>query len=598
MGIGRRLPFPASYIFALLVIAAATLLRVWMSGPLSSTPFLAFYPALVLAAALGGFGPGLLAVFISWLIVAMFFDSTPGYIGLNNPAELERLLIFLSGGLGVSLICEAQLRGRERISKQARDLEELGELTNSGPFIIRDDRDRIIHWSEGCSRLYGFTHEEALGRVSHKLLKTQFPEPLDKIHAKLRKNGRWEGELTHIRGDGKAIVVASLWILRDRSKTPAVLEIGSDITRLKEAEEALRRNEEQLRVATMAAEIGVWSWKSGTDGVSVSSNWRRLYGVETEAKVTFRTWHDAIHPEDRDRAVAELNAVKPENPEFSFEYRVLNPDGTIRWIVDRGRAQFDSSGKATEMAGINLDISKRKRAEEALLRTTQELARSNKDLESFAYVASHDLQEPLRNIAGFLQLLEQKSASQLDDKAKQYIQFAVDGSKRMHQMITDLLFYSKVSLQPIELQPINLREPLEQAMASIRKSIDDSEATILVGDLPSVRADATQMLQIFQNLLGNAIKFRSERPIEIEVSAQREKNFWKLRIKDNGIGFEMEQQNRIFQVFQRLHSRQKYAGSGIGLSICKRIIERHGGNIWVESKPDMGSTFHFTLPAD
>jgi PAS domain S-box-containing protein len=317
----------------------------------------------------------------------------------------------------VSLVCEAQLRGQERIIKQAQDLEKLGKLTNSGPFMIRDDRDRIIHWSEGCSRLYGFTSEQALGQVSFSLLKTRFPEPLEQIHALLHQTGQWEGELTHIRADGTAIVVASLWILHDRTSMPAVLEISTDISRLKEAEDALRRSEEQLRVATLAAEIGVWSWKFGENKVTASENWKRLYGVDPEAQVTFRTWRDAIHPEDRDRVVREHNAISPGNPEFNIEYRVLNPDGVIRWIVDRGRAQFDSNGQAIEMAGINLDITKRKRAEEALLHTSSELARSNKDLESFAYIASHDLQEPLRTIAGFLQLLEQKVGNQLDDKA-------------------------------------------------------------------------------------------------------------------------------------------------------------------------------------
>lgn len=470
-GIGRRLPFPGSYLFALLMVAAAALLRLWMPGSLSSTPFLAFYPALVLAAAFGGFGPGTLAVLFSWLCVTLYFDSTPGFIGLSNPAELSRLLVFFSGGLGVSLICEAQLRAKERILQQARDLEELGKLINLAPFMIRDEQDRIVHWSDGCSRLYGYSREQALGSVSQTLLKTQLPESLDKIRDILCRKGEWEGEVTHVRSNGSPIIVASLWILSDHSGTPVVLEMSNDITRL----------------------------------------------------------------------------------------------------------------KATE---------------EALLRTSQELARSNRDLESFAYVASHDLQEPLRTIAGFLQLLEQKSGNQLEGKAKQYIQFAVDGSKRMHQMITDLLFYSKVGMQAFEFRPVNLREPVEQSIASLRKSIEDSGAAIAIGDLPSVRADATQMLQVFQNLLSNAIKFRSERLLEIKVGSRREFGFWKIWVKDNGIGLENEQRDRIFEVFQRLHSRQKYSGSGIGLSICKKIIERHGGNIWVESEPDSGSTFYFTLPSD
>jgi PAS domain S-box-containing protein len=594
----HRLPAPWSYIFALIVVLIAALLRIWLHTGLTRTPFLAFYPALVIAAAIGGFWPGLLAVMASWLCVTLFFDESPGYIGLSNPAELERLLAFLSGGLGVSLVSEAQLRGRERTLKQAQELEAFRQLTDSGPFMIRDDADRIIHWSEGCASLYGFSADQALGHFSHELLKTQFSEPLEKISATLQETGRWQGELVQIRADETAISIASLWILRRSSPAPVILEISSDITRLKQAEEALRRSEEQLRVATLAAEIGVWSWRAGMEFATVSANWKLLFGMALDAEVKFQTWHDAIHPEDRDPAMREFTSINQVHPEFSMEYRVILPDGSMRWVADRGRAIYDAGGHATEIAGITIDITKRKSAEEDLLRTSRELERSNKDLESFAYIASHDLQEPLRTITGFLQLLEHRIGNQLDEKTKQYIQYAVDGSKRMHQMITDLLSYSRVNMQALSPKTLNLRDALEHALSSTRKSIEDSGASIVIEDLPSVRADASQMLQVFQNLLGNAIKFRSERPLKIQIGARKEQQSWVLWVKDNGIGLDPKQSDRIFQVFQRLHSRQKYAGSGIGLSICKKIIERHGGSIWVESTPNVGSTFFFTLPSN
>jgi PAS domain S-box-containing protein len=594
----HRLRNPWSYAFAVLVVAAAALLRTWLSGALSSTPFLAFYPALVLAAAFGGFGPGLAAVLVSWLCVTLFFDSTPGYLGLDNSAEIGRLLVFLTGGLGVSLISEAQLRGQARLIKQSREIEELGQLTDAGTFMIRDASGRILHWSEGCTRLFGFTADQAVGRASHDLLQTQFPEPLDQINAILHQAGRWEGELVHFPLHGTSIVTASLWISRKRDSAPVILEINTDITQLKRTEQALRHSEEQLRVATMATEVGVWAWKRGTRPITVSENWKRLFGVPREAEVTFRTWRDSLHPEDRDRAIAELKAVHIDQPEFNTEYRVVHPDGAIRWIVDRGRALFDSSGKIAEMAGINLDITKRKQIEEELLRASRELERSNKDLESFAYIASHDLQEPLRTITGFLQLLEQKIGNHLDDKARQYIEYAVDGSKRLHQMITDLLSYSRVSMQAFSPKLTHLQETLNQVLSLTRKSIEDSGASITIQELPSLRADGSQMLQVFQNLIGNAIKFRSERPLEIQVGARKEQRFWLLYVKDNGIGLDLKQRDKIFQMFHRLPSRQKYPGSGIGLSICKKIIERHGGTIWVESMPDAGSTFFFTLPPD
>jgi len=593
----RRLQSPQSYAFALLVVAIAAILRTMLAGALSPTPFLAFYPALVLAAAFGGLGSGMLATLVSWLCVTLFFDATPGHVGLSNPAELGRLLVFFAGGLGVSFVSELQLRSQERLLKQSKEIEELGQLTDSGPFMIRDSRHRILHWSEGCARLYGFAAEQAKGQVSHELLKTQFPAPLDEMNAAMHQTGRWEGELTHIRADGTIIVTASLWILRTGNSAPVVLEISSDITRLKIAEQALRRSEEQLRAATMATEIGVWAWNQRTRLITVSENWKQLFGMPQETEITFDSWRNALHPEDRDRAMEELNAVHADQPEFNTEYRVVHPDGTMRWIVDRGRARYDSNGKIAEMAGISLDITKRKQTEEDLLRASRELERSNKDLESFAYIASHDLQEPLRTITGFLQLLEQKAGSRLDEKANQYIQYAVDGSKRMHQMITDLLAYSRVSMQALIPKPIPLRETVDQALALTRKSIEESGARIVIRELPTVRAEASQMIQVFQNLIANAVKFRSERPLKIEIGARREQGFWLLSVKDNGIGLDLSQRDRIFQIFQRLHSRQKYPGSGIGLSICKKIIERHGGTIWVDSIPKDGSTFCFTLPS-
>lgn len=477
-------------------------------------------------------------------------------------------------------------------------MKELEQLKDSIPFLIRDDQDRILQWSGGCASLFGYSAEQALGRSSQDLLQTQWPEPPENIRAALKQTGRWQGELTHVRKDGASIVTASLWISDVSDPSFFVLEVYSDITKLKQSEKWLRFSEEKLRVATMATEVGVWAWKRGARPITVSDNWRRLFGIPRETEVTFRTWRNALHEEEKDSVVAELKAVHAGQPEFQTEYRVVHRDGTTRWVVDRGRAIYDSNGDVEEMAGISLDITNRKQAEEDLLRASRELERSNKDLESFAYVASHDLQEPLRTISGFVQLLEQRMGSQLDDKSKLYIQHAVDGSRRMHQMITDLLSYSRISRQPFAPKPVALKDVLEQVLALTRKSIEESGANVVIRELPAVRADASQMIRLFQNLIGNAIKFRSDRPLEIQVAAERQQRVWIFSVKDNGIGLDLKHHERIFQVFQRLHSRQKYPGNGIGLSICKKIIERHGGSIWVESTPDRGCTFFFTLPAD
>jgi PAS domain S-box-containing protein len=243
-----------------------------------------------------------------------------------------------------------------------------------------------------------------------------------------------------------------------------------------------------------------------------------------------------------------------------------------------------------------MDITARKRADEALQRTTAELARSNKDLDQFASVASHDLQEPLRVVTGFVQLLQKKYQNQLDAEADQFIEFAADGAKRMGTLIKDLLAYARVGSRGLELAPTDAGAALRQAVDNLRVSIEETTAEITYGELPTVRADAGQLVQLFQNLLGNALKFHGEEPPKIHVDASRQEDHWLFSVRDNGIGIASEFLDRIFLIFERLHTRTQYPGTGIGLAICKRIVDRHGGRIGVESEPGQGATFSFTLP--
>jgi two-component system, sensor histidine kinase and response regulator len=238
-------------------------------------------------------------------------------------------------------------------------------------------------------------------------------------------------------------------------------------------------------------------------------------------------------------------------------------------------------------------------ATEKLELQTRELERSNHELEQFGYVVSHDLQEPLRAIVGFLDLLHRKYREQLDAKADQYIDFAVNGGKRMQALIHDLLYYARLGSHAKEFAPVDCAGILDDALANLRVAIEESGAEILRGEkLPTVQGDPVQLTQLFQNLLGNALKFRGEDSApRIHISVERRNGFWEFAISDNGIGIEEKDFERIFQVFHRLHERGKYPGTGIGLAVCKKIVERHGGSIWVHSRPGQGTTFHFTLPA-
>jgi len=243
------------------------------------------------------------------------------------------------------------------------------------------------------------------------------------------------------------------------------------------------------------------------------------------------------------------------------------------------------------------DISDRIRAKEELERTAAELRRSNEELEQFAYIASHDLQEPLRMVASYTQLLERRYAGQLDDAAREFIGYAVDGARRMQEFITGLLRYSRVGTEPQQHVPVNLREVFDTALANLRIAIEESGARVNARDLPTVRGDPRQLTQLLQNLIGNALKFRKPgQAPEIEVRAEPDGAFRKVSVRDNGIGLDPRFSDRVFTIFQRLHTRDEYEGTGLGLAICKKIVERHGGRIWVESSEGEGATFFFTLP--
>lgn len=227
----------------------------------------------------------------------------------------------------------------------------------------------------------------------------------------------------------------------------------------------------------------------------------------------------------------------------------------------------------------------------------QELVRSNDELQKFAYVASHDLQEPLRMVTSYLQLLERRYQGQLDADADDFIRFAVDGALQMRTLINDLLTYSRVGTQGRALEITSSTQALERAIANLKVAIDESRAIITYADLPDVRADPTQLTQLFQNLISNAIKFRDETPARVVIEASHREDVWQFSVQDNGIGLDPQYAEQIFVIFQRLNNRVSYPGTGIGLAVCKKIVERHGGTIWVQSRPGQGATFYFTMAA-
>jgi len=282
-----------------------------------------------------------------------------------------------------------------------------------------------------------------------------------------------------------------------------------------------------------------------------------------------------------------------------YPLAVRHTSGEVTYVQYNATVYKNEAGEVQGVFAAARDITKLKRTEEKLKQTLNGLERSNKELEQFAFIVSHDLQEPLRMVASFTQLLEESYKGKLDKDADEFIYYIVDGTTRMQRMIEDVLMYSRVGTRGKPFEPTDCEKVLDQGVTNLKVAIEENDATVTHDSLPTIMADASQMVELIQNLIGNAIKFRKkEDPPHVHVSAEKKDNEWVFSVRDNGIGIAPEFFGRLFNIFQRLHGREEYPGTGIGLAICKKIVERHGGRIWVESEPGKGSTFYFTIPAE
>ena len=296
----------------------------------------------------------------------------------------------------------------------------------------------------------------------------------------------------------------------------------------------------------------------------------------------------------REAVRRKLSGEQPLEP---VQRRFAKRDGGELWVEVHDILVRNAKGETVGIRTALLDMTERKRMAEALEATVEKLARSNTELEQFAYVASHDLQEPLRMVASFSQLLSQRYTGRLDETADRYIRYAVDGAKQMQHLIADLLAFSRVNSKELNRRHTGCEAIVEAAMENLGVAIRESGASVAWEPLPELWVDRTQFVQLFQNLLANAIKFqRKEERARIRIAAVENQAEWLLSVQDNGIGIEPRHAERIFQIFQRLHARGEFPGTGIGLAVCKKVVERHGGKIWVESELGKGSTFHFTIP--
>jgi PAS domain S-box-containing protein len=359
----------------------------------------------------------------------------------------------------------------------------------------------------------------------------------------------------------------------------------------KRAVEQLRESEERFRSFVESANDIIYTLTANGTFTYVSPYWTKVLGHNI-SEVIGQSFETFVHPDDIPRARAFLvQTMAAEEKQAMFEYRVQDKTGLWHWHTSTAALLHQADGKTVSYLGIARDITERKQMEEALVL-------SNNRLQQFAFVVSHDLQEPLRMVVSYVQLIDKRYHGKMDRDADEFIGYIVEGATRMRQMISDILDYSRVDIQEQTFKCVSMEKVLERAEGSLISAIKDSQAVISHGPLPDVTGDETQLSQLLQNLIDNAIKFQGTETPRIEIATQRKNQGWLFSVKDNGIGIDSQYQDKIFIIFQRLHSREEYPGTGIGLAICKSIVERHGGRIWVESGPGKGSTFYFTLPVN
>lgn len=401
---------------------------------------------------------------------------------------------------------------------------------------------------------------------------------------------------------------ANLWLEVTVFPTNEGLSVYfKDVSIKKFAEQKIQETNERFEKVVEATNDAIWDYDIEDNALLWSKGFSTQFQYDlTSFEPSFEFFISRIHPEDRAIIFQKLQQFISDNSETNWfeEFRFLKADGSYAYVMDRAIFIRDKKGKAIRAIGAITDITYQKEHENSLTvlnkklkKQADDLVFSNKELEQFAYVASHDLQEPLRMVTNFLSQLEKKYKDQLDERAEMYIHYAVDGAKRMRQIILDILEFSRIGKTDENKDLINLNEIVNEIVLFQNEVIKEKNAIINIDELPIIFNHRTPLKQIFQNLISNALKYsKKEEAPQIEISVKELKNEWQFSVKDNGIGISEEYYDKIFEIFQRLHVRENYSGTGIGLSIVKKILDNLGGKIWVESKEGLGSTFSFLIP--
>lgn len=490
-------------------------------------------------------------------------------------------------------------------------------LNNVNQAAIATNIDGIVnYWNKAAENIYGWTHEEAIGKNILDL--TPHDKSIGeakKIMEVLTKGQTWRGELNVRKKNGSKFpaLISNSPIYDENSQLSGIIGISSDISEEVKNKELLRNYTQQLELSnerfekvTEATNDAILDYDVVNNKLFWGRGFQTLFGHSMdETKPSFDFLVSLIHEGDRGRIATKFSQYMQDSTLGSWyeEYRFLRADGSFAFVIDRATFIRDDQGNVIRVIGAMTDISERKNFEhqlvelnESLQTYAKDLERSNEELEQFAFITSHDLQEPLRMISSFMDQLKRKYEDQLDERALEYIYFASDGAKRMKQIILDLLDYSRAGRPRDSLEQVNLSRILSDFKQLRRKIISEKSVTISASELPTIYSYKAGITQVFHSLVDNAIKYSKQGIApHIEINATEETDEWIFSIKDNGIGIDSEFYDKIFIIFQRLHNRNEYEGTGIGLSIAKKHVEFLGGKIWLESSPGEGTTFYFTI---
>lgn len=581
-------------------------------------------------------------------------EQLVGVLELFTPHPLSptafQTLATVCNGIAMSIERQQMLEERTRLLQREYRAHTEAEIARQRLQDLFMQAPAIICVLRGPQHIYELANPlylQTVGRqdIIGKTVREASPELVEQGYEMLLDQVYKTGEpfigkelpakINHFRSDKTYFSFVYQPTRNSTGEVDGILIHAVDVTEQVLAREKLKDNQERLELAQKSGHIGTFEWILATNQIIWTPELEALYGLPPggfEGK--YENWASRVHPDDLPAAEKNIQEAIAGGPPYDVEFRVAWPDGTQHWIQGKGDVDYNEQGRPWRMIGVNIDVTERKVAElqlselyqsmqdlnatleaqvmqrtEALNQTNLELQRSNNELQEFAYVASHDLQEPLRKIQAFGNLLEEEYGEVVGE-GRMYIERMRNAAARMRVLIDDLLTFSRVTTKAQPFVPVDLNEVARQVADDLSPRLESTHGTIELGDLPTLTADAQQMYQMMQNLLGNAVKFhKPDLPPLVKVSSEvlpastesdaeglESEARYLIRIEDNGIGFDEKYTDRIFTVFQRLHGKDKYEGTGIGLAVVRKIVERHGGMIVASSSPGKGATFLVTLP--